>query len=160
MSDKHEHRYSVTINWAPGDGPGTIDYRTYSRDHEVSAPGKSAQIAASADPAFRGDSSRWNPEEMLVAAVSSCHQLWYLHLCAVNDVCVTHYEDRAEGLMRQNADGSGEFEWVVLRPRVTIASGSDPDVAAKLHKDAHGFCFIARSVNFDVRHEPDIVVGE
>ena len=144
-----EHRYSVTVTWTGNTGTGTSGYRDYARAHEISTEGKAA-IAASSDPAFRGDRARWNPEELLVAALSSCHQLAYLHLCAVAGVVVVEYVDHAEGVMAETPDGAGQFVRVVLRPKVTIAAGSDAVKALELHHEAHEKCFIARSVNFPV----------
>ncbi len=154
MSGRH-HEYSTTVTWIGNRGTGTSGYRDYSRDHVIAA-GAKPDILGSADPAFRGDAARWNPEDLLVASVSACHKLWYLHLCAVNGVVVTAYEDHAEGLMVTEEDGGGCFTEVVLRPRVTISAG-DPERAASLHHDAHEKCFIANSVNFPVRCEPVIV---
>jgi len=152
---KRQHRYAIALTWTGNTGRGTADYRSYQRSHEVTAEGKPA-LAGSSDAAFRGDASRWNPEELLVAALSACHQLAYLHLCADAGVTVTGYEDQAEGLMEENADGGGSFREVVLRPAVTIAASSDPALAQSLHDRAHALCFIAGSVNFPVRHEPSL----
>ena len=151
-----EHHYAVTVRWTGNSGTGTSGYRNYERAHEIAVEGK-ATIAASSDPAFRGDPARWNPEELLLAALSSCHQLAYLHLCAVAGVVVADYTDRAEGTMAETPDGAGQFTHVLLRPRVTIAAGSDAAKALALHHEAHEKCFIARSVNFSVEHEAEIV---
>ncbi len=115
-------------------------------------------IPGSSDPAFRGDGSRYNPEELLVAALSGCHMLWVLHLCTEAGIVVTAYEDSPVGTMRENQDGSGEFTAVVLHPRMTIVDGSQIEQARSLHQRAHQMCFIARSVNFRVSHEPEIVI--
>ena len=153
-----QHRYAVRLSWTGNLGTGTSAYKAYSRDHELTAGTKPA-IPATSDPAFRGDPARWNPEEMLVGALSSCHQLWYLHLCSVAGIVVTAYSDDAEGVMEEEADGAGQFTTVVLRPRVTLAPGSDADKALALHHDAAQKCFIGRSVNFPVRHEPVVEVA-
>jgi organic hydroperoxide reductase OsmC/OhrA len=150
-----EHKYSVVVRWTGNTGTGTSTYRDYARSHEISAGGKPA-IAASSDPAFRGDPARWNPEELLLAALSSCHQLAYLHLCAVAGVVVVDYIDHAEGWMEMTADGAGQFVRVMLRPNVTVAAGSDMAKAKTLHHEAHEKCFIARSVNFPVEHEAEV----
>lgn len=152
-----QHRYAVRLSWTGNLGTGTSGYKAYSRDHELTAGTKPA-IPATSDPAFRGDPARWNPEEMLVGALSSCHQLWYLHLCATAGITVTAYSDEAEGVMEEEADGAGQFTTVVLRPRVTLAPGSDAEKALALHHDAAEKCFIARSVNFPVLHEPTVEV--
>lgn len=152
------HRYAVRTVWTGNRGEGTATYRGYARDHVVSAAGK-ADIAASSDPAFRGDAARWNPEELLVASLSGCHQLWYLSLCAEAGVVVLAYEDAAEGVMAEEAGGAGQFVSVMLRPRVTIAAGGDVDAALALHERAHAMCFIARSVNFPVGCDAEVVTG-
>jgi organic hydroperoxide reductase OsmC/OhrA len=151
-----EHRYAVAVEWTGNTGAGTAGYRAYERAHAISAPGAPKPvIPGSSDPAFRGDRARWNPEELLVAAISACHKLWYLHLCATAGVVVTDYVDSAEGWMVEE-DGVGRFRRVVLRPVVTLASGSDADRASALHDEAHRLCYIANSVNFPVEHEPEI----
>lgn len=156
MSDK-KHRYEVLIEWCGNRGKGTADYRAYDRDHLIKAGGKTP-IEGSSDPAFMGAPDRWNPEELLVASLSACHKLWYLHLAAVNGLTVTAYEDRAEGFMVEERGKGGRFVEVVLHPLVTITAGGDVDKAEALHKEAHALCFIANSVNFPVRHEATIQV--
>lgn len=146
------HRYTVALEWTGNTGAGTTSYAGYGRDHVLSVPGK-PDLAGSADPHFRGDAARWNPEELLVASLSACHQLWYLHLCAEAGIVVTAYCDRAEGEMAVEADGGGRFVAVTLRPEVTIAAG-DAVRALALHEDAARLCFIARSMAFPVRHAP------
>lgn len=151
---KH-HTYQVRTNWTGNDGEGTKSYKSFRRDHTLESPGK-PPIPASSDPAFRGDPSRYNPEELLVASLSSCHMLWYLHLCSANHVTVVDYQDEASGIMRENADGAGEFVSVQLKPRVKILATDDTEKARALHDEAHHFCFIARSVNFPVEILPEI----
>ena len=149
----HEHQYRLRVVWTGNRGTGTSGYREYSRDHEVEVQGK-PPIPGSSDPNFRGDGSRYNPEELLVASLSTCHMLWFLHLCADAGIVVTAYRDDASGTMVEHPDGSGEFTGVTLRPHVMIADASRlPDTAA-LHDRAHHLCFIARSVSFPVVHEP------
>lgn len=154
-----KHQYTTHIRWTGNQGTGTSEYRAYSRNHEITAAKKSAPIAGSSDPHFRGEAARYNPEDLLVASLSACHMLSYLHLCAINDIVVTAYEDEATGVMRENKDGSGEFTEVMLRPRVTVTAASDRTRAMQLHEEAGELCFIARSVNFPVRHEPIISNG-
>jgi organic hydroperoxide reductase OsmC/OhrA len=146
------HTYRLTLNWAGNLGSGTSGYRAYTRDHNLLAPDKPT-IPGSSDPAFRGDATRWNPEELLLASLSACHQLWYLHLASEAGVIVTAYRDEPEGTMIEEADGGGRFERVLLRPTVSLAAGSDEAVAVALHEKAHHLCFIARSVNFPVECE-------
>ncbi len=154
-----KHEYTTHIRWTGNLGAGTSDYRAYARNHEITAPKKAAPIAGSSDPHFRGDAAGYNPEDLLVASLSACHMLSYLHLCAINDIVVTAYEDEATGTMRENKDGSGEFLEVILRPRVIVTAASDRTLAIELHQEAGKLCFIARSVNFPVRHEPIISNG-
>lgn len=150
------HRYSVMVKWTGNTGSGTSNYRSYERKHDISVNGRTSTIPGSSERIFRGDPTRWNPEELLVASISACHQLWYLHLCAVAGVVVVDYVDHAEGIMEESEDGSGRFTKVILRPEVSITAGSDSTRAAELHRDAHEKCFIASSVNFPVEHEPKI----
>lgn len=147
------HEYDVTLTWTGNRGTGTSEYRAYGRDHEVAVAGL-PPLLGSADPAFRGDADRWNPEQLLVAALSQCHLLSYLHVAADAGVVVTAYEDDAHGVMTQQRDGGGRFTEVVLRPRVTVADESTVDRATALHDRAHELCFIANSMNFPVTHEP------
>ncbi|WP_455834651.1 OsmC family protein [Pseudarthrobacter siccitolerans] len=153
-----EHRYALTVQWTGNLGEGTSSYRGYSRNHDVLIPGLPV-IKGSADPTFHGDRERYNPEQLLLAALAQCHMLSYLHQAVKHGVVVTGYRDDASGLLRLNRDGSGQFESVTLRPRVTVADGSQADLAARLHHDANQVCFIARSVNFPVEHAPETVVG-
>lgn len=148
------HRYQTRVDWR-ANGEGTTGYARYSRNHTIRAAGK-PEIFGSSDPVFRGDPSRYSPEELLVASLSACHLLWYLHLCAVNRITVVEYRDEAEGAMEERADGGGRFVHAELRPKVTIAAG-DRELALALHDEAHHHCFIARSVNFPVDVVPTIV---
>ena len=147
------HRYETTVTWTGNTGTGTSGYRNYERAHEVTVDGK-PPIPGSSDPAFRGDAARWNPEELLVASLSQCHMLWFLHLCATNGLVVTEYRDHAAGMMAETADGGGQFQQVMLRPQVRFAAPEHADRARPLHEQAHKLCFIASSVNFPVYCEP------
>jgi organic hydroperoxide reductase OsmC/OhrA len=151
------HSYEVRVSWTGAGDTGTSGYRAYSRDHEISAPGP-APLLGSADPSFRGDPERWNPEQLLVASLSQCHMLWYLSLCANAGIVVTAYTDNPRGTMTETPDGGGHFTEVALRPEVTVAAPEMAEQATALHEAAHKLCFIARSVNFPVRHEPVILV--
>lgn len=148
---KLEHHYALEVEWTGNRGTGTSDYKAYSREHVVRAEGKDP-FAGSSDRAFRGDTSRWNPEELLVAALSQCHMLSYLHSAATHGIVVESYVDAATGTMEQAGEG-GRFTLVTLRPHVTISSG-DLALAEELHREANANCFIASSVNFPVNHEP------
>jgi organic hydroperoxide reductase OsmC/OhrA len=151
-----EHRYKVATCWTGNLGSGTSAYSAYSRNHELSAPGKSAPIAGSSDPAFRGDPTRYNPEELLLGALSACHMLWVLHLSADAGITVTDYHDESEGFVVEHEEGSGEFTRVVLRPRMTITDAVRTNDAAEIHRKAHALCALARSVRFEVACEPVI----
>jgi organic hydroperoxide reductase OsmC/OhrA len=153
------HHYDVAVRWAGDRGTGTSGLRDYDRTHVVEADGP-PPLPGTSDPVFRGDVDRWNPEQLLVAALSQCHMLWYLHLCATAGVVVTAYSDQASGTMEEDPDGAGQFTEVVLRPQVEIADPAMADTAETLHAEAHAKCFIARSVNFSVRHEPTTSVAE
>jgi organic hydroperoxide reductase OsmC/OhrA len=152
-----QHSYEVALEWQGNRGTGTSDYRSYGRQHLITAAGK-PHIAGSADRAFRGDTERWNPEELLLAALSQCHLLSYLHVAASHGVVVTAYTDAATGVMQQTSNGGGHFTSATLRPVVTIEAGDDADrtrdLAQHLHEEASEKCFIAASVNFPVLHEP------
>ncbi len=152
------HTYRVTVTWTGNDGEGTATYRSYRRDHEITH-GSNVPIAASSEPAFRGDPERWNPEQLLVASLSQCHMLWYLHLCAQAGVVVDAYTDDPSGEMELESDGAGAFVAVELRPQVTVRDASMVDAAEALHATAHAMCFISRSVSFPVDHRPTIVVS-
>lgn len=158
MSSKR-HTYKARILWdGAADGPAQT-YKGYSRDHTIKIDGK-ADLAGSSDPGFRGDASRHNPEDLLVASLSACHMLWYLHLCTVNGISVHVYEDDAAGTMEETPDGGGRFTNVTLKPRIVISPADKAQQATELHKQAHKNCFIANSVNFPVTHEPEIRVAE
>jgi len=154
---ERRHRYETETTWRGNRGSGTADYRAYDRAFDTLADGR-PPVPGSSDPIFRGDASRWNPELLLVAALSQCHLLSYLHRCAVNRVVVLGYVDAAVGEMVETADGGGRFTEVVLRPVVTVESPAMVQRAEELHDEAAELCFIARSVNFPVRHEPRVVV--
>jgi organic hydroperoxide reductase OsmC/OhrA len=153
------HRYRTTTAWTGNLGTGTSQYKAYSRNHEIAAPNKAAAIQGSSDPLFRGDPARYNPEELLVGALSACHMLWVLHLCADAGIVVTDYSDEAAGEMVEHPDGSGEFTRVTLHPKMTITDSSRIDDALAIHHKAHAVCQLARSVNFQVMHEPSVAVA-
>ncbi|MFT2817875.1 OsmC family protein [Leifsonia sp. A12D58] len=153
------HDYAVQIEWTGNRGTGTSSYRAYGREHLVTADGKHV-IEGSSDPTFHGNAERWNPEELLLAALSQCHMLSYLHAATRNGVTVLAYTDAATGTMQQTADGGGHFTSATLRPRVTISDPTQIDLAQSLHAQAAAQCFIASSVNFPVGHEPQTTAAE
>ncbi len=147
-----DHLFLASLTWTGNRGTGTSATRAFGRDHVVSVAGK-PDIHGSAARVFHGDVDRWNPEEMLIAALAQCHLLSYLYVAVRNGIVVESYEDAAQGTLVTTPDGGGRFREVVLRPVVTISAG-DPLLATTLHAEANRLCFIASSVNFPVRHEP------
>lgn len=147
------HVYRAAVTWTGNTGAGTAGYKAYSRDHDIAIAGKPV-IAGSSDAAFRGDAARHNPEDLLVASVSGCHMLWFLHLASAAGIVVTAYEDAPAGIMVEDAGGGGRFTEITLRPRVTLACGRDAAGARQLHAAAHAKCFIANSLNCPVTVEP------
>lgn len=154
-----EHFYKAKITWTGNNGTGTNSYTAYGRNHTISINQKT-DLLASADPAFRGDASRHNPEDLLLSSLSGCHMLWYLHLCAANGITVIDYTDEASGTMVETAETGGHFTEVTLRPMVIITDKSQISQANELHKEANKMCFIANSCNFPVRHFPNCSVKE
>ncbi|GAB3599895.1 OsmC family protein [Microbacterium tumbae] len=153
-----DHHYALTTTWTGNRGTGTSGYRDYARDVVVQVEGK-PELLASSDRPFRGDPARWNPEDLLLAALSECHLLSYLHACVTAGVVVVSYRDAATGLMREDGRGGGAFVEVLLRPEVTVAAASMIDAAERAHAQANTWCFIANSVNFPVRHEATVTVA-
>jgi organic hydroperoxide reductase OsmC/OhrA len=153
------HNYAINLKWIGNLGTGTQTYRGYNRDHIISADGK-PDLPASSDVAFRGSAERYNPEEMLIASVSSCHMLSYLHLCAVNGVVIEEYIDKPTGKMLESDDGSGQFEEIALHPVIVVREKAMIEKANELHYQANKICFIANSLNFMVKHYPEITLLE
>ncbi len=147
-----QHHYKLTLNWTGNTGAGTLNYGAYERSHTITVKNKS-DIPCSSDPAFRGDKTKHNPEELLLASLSSCHMLWFLHLCADGGIVVTDYIDNATGIMIETSSGGGHFTEVTLNPIVTVSETSMTEKANELHKKANELCFIANSVNFPVRQK-------
>ena len=158
--DHRSHRFEVQTTWTGNSGQGTANYRAYCRDHEITGAQKTLPIPCSSDAAFRGDASRYNPEELLVASLSACHMLWMLHLCADAGITVSAYSDQASGVMAEGADGSGRFTEVTLHPVMTISDPARIQEAEALHAKAHELCFIANSVNFPVLCASPLVTAE
>jgi organic hydroperoxide reductase OsmC/OhrA len=153
-----EHRYELTTTWTGDRGSGTSGYRDYDRDVTIEVDGKPVLLASSDKP-FRGDPSRWNPEDLLLASLAECHLLSYLHACVTTGVVVVSYRDRATALMREDGRGGGAFVEAVLHPEVVVADESMIEAASAAHAQANAWCFIANSVNFPVRHEATISVA-
>lgn len=143
------HHYSTQVNWTGNKGEGTKSYTSYERSHSITAQSK-PEILASSDPAFRGDPSKYNPEELLIASVSSCHMLWFLHLCSVQGVVVSEYSDQASGTMIEEFDGSGKFSEIVLNPKIVLQNEEHRAILPAIHELAHAKCFIANTLNCNV----------
>ena len=148
------HHYSLTMEWTGNIGEGTRDYKSYDRSYQIKSEFK-PDIAGSSDPAFRGDKTKYNPEELLLASLSSCHMLWFLHLCSESDIIVLEYRDQPSGVMTEDLQG-GKFSKVTLNPIVKVKLASMIDKAKHLHNKAHELCYIANSVNFPVLHHAKI----
>ncbi|SMD33053.1 Organic hydroperoxide reductase OsmC/OhrA [Reichenbachiella faecimaris] len=146
------HNYSSQLTWTGNRGEGTKDYKAYDRSYRIQVDGKPL-LEGSSDPAFMGDASKYNPEELFLFSLSSCHMLWYLHLCAVASIVVTDYQDEAIGEMKEEEDGSGAFTEIILKPKVTITDPSKRQLALQLHHKANQMCFIANSCKCAVKHE-------
>lgn len=144
-----QHHYAVNVTWTGNRGQGTSGYKEYDRSHTISITNK-PDILGSSDTAFQGDATRHNPEDMLVTSISTCHMLWYLHLCADAGIIVTGYTDQATGTLQESPVNGGQFTEVTLHPVATITDSSKTEQAIALHKKAHEKCFIANSVNFPV----------
>ncbi len=153
------HSFKVHLVWTGNQGKGTLNYSGYSRDHLIGAEGR-PEIPCSSDPVFMGSAARYNPEQLLVASLSGCHMLWYLHLCANAGIVVDQYLDKPAGTLVEEADGSGRFIEVILHPEVVVRDPDSIKKAIALHAQAHDLCFIARSCNFPVHHFPVCRAGE
>lgn len=154
-----QHHYKIALEWTGNEGLGTKNYRSYNRNHKLHAEGKQHGILGSSDPSFLGDSSRYNPEELFLSSLSTCHMLWYLHLCSVHKVVVTAYLDQATGIMEEDEDGGGRFTAVTLYPQVKVTEADMIPKANELHEAANKMCFIANSCNFKIGHKPRTEVG-
>jgi len=152
-----QHIYDLTVKWTGNKGHGTFDSRLYGRDHKIIIADKS-DILASSGSSFRGDSTKHNPEELFLAALSSCHMLWYLDLCADAGIVVVEYIDNATGVMEEKLNRSGHFTEVTLNPVVTLSEASMIKKAIELHDRANELCFIANSVNFPVKHNANCII--
>lgn len=151
MPDKHT--FPSHIKWTGNKGTGTSTYRAYDRTWDLAVAGKPV-VSCSNDPMLGGDPSKYNPEDLLITALASCHMLWYLHLCSQAHVVVTEYEDTPIGIGESEPSGKGRFLEAILRPKITITEDSSFEKAIELHQEIHQYCFIARSVNFPVTIEP------
>ncbi len=157
MSTTKQHHYHLSLEWTGNQGKGTSSYRSYSRDYYIKI-GNKPPIHGSSDPSFLGDPNKYNPEELFLAAISSCHMLWYLHLCANAGIQVMSYLDSPEGSMEEKENGSGAFAAIILKPRVQIIQAEHQRLALQLHEKASEYCFIANSVNFPIYHQGKVTI--
>ncbi|MCX2678457.1 OsmC family protein [Galbibacter sp. EGI 63066] len=155
---ERKHHYKLSLEWTGNTGEGTTNYKSYERSHRIVVNNK-AVIEGSADPAFRGDPTKHNPEDMFLSSISSCHMLWYLHFCSQAKIMVVSYHDTAEGVMVEESNGKGHFTEVILHPIVKIVEKDKIDLAKKLHHKASEYCFIANSLNFEVKHYPTVEIN-
>lgn len=151
------HQYQSLIKWTGNKGKGTNSYASYERSYEVIAESKPT-LHGSADPAFRGDATTHNPEDLFLASISSCHMLWYLHFCSENKITVVDYQDSAAASMKVTKEGKGYFKEAVLKPQVVILEKEKAELAQSLHQKANEYCFIANSCNFPISHKPSILI--
>tara|TARA_R110002124_G_scaffold137733_1_gene300732 strand:+ start:432 stop:905 length:474 start_codon:yes stop_codon:yes gene_type:complete len=154
------HNYEIKIEWTGNEGNGTLNYKSYNRNHKISATGKYDEIKGSSDPSFLGDKTKYNPEDLFISSISACHMLWYLHLCSVNKIVVTEYIDKATGIMEETENGSGKFTEVTLNPDVKITNSDLIKKANELHSEANKMCFIANSCNFKINHNPNTIAEQ
>lgn len=152
-----KHNYQIKVKWTGNEGNGTLNYKSFNRNHEISSNGKYAEINGSSDPSFLGDKTKYNPEDLFLSSISSCHMLWYLHLCSINKIVVTEYFDNATGIMEETENGSGKFTEVTLNPSVKITNADLIKKANELHSEANRMCFIANSCNFKIGHNPKTI---
>ena len=150
-----KHNYEVKVEWTGNEGNGTLNYKSYNRNHKIISDGKYDAIDGSSDSSFLGDKSRYNPEDLFLSSLSACHMLGDLHLCSVNKIIVTEYLDNATGIMEEMKNGSGRFTEVTLNPTVKITDANMIEKANELHEEANRMCFIANSCNFKIDHKPN-----
>lgn len=153
-----KHTFKATVNWEINEGESTVNPRTFSRNHEVLIDNKVTPLQVSAAKTFRGDDALYNPEDLLLSALTSCHMMSYLYVCAQNNIEVLNYTDSAEGDLEVTSSRSGSFKTVRLKPVVSIKDANQKELALSLHKEANSLCFIANSCNFPITHEALIVV--
>jgi len=150
------HKYTTAVRWTGNTGQGTATYKGYERTWDIAVPNKEI-IHCSNDPLLGGDPTKMNPEDLLLSALSACHMLWYLHLASVAKIKVLAYEDHPIGDGENLPDGSGRFLSATLKPRIEVVAGSDIERALDIHNEIHKYCFVARSMNFPISYEAEIV---
>ncbi len=150
------HQYGANVSWTGDRGEGTRRYKGYDRTWRIATPGK-LPIECSNDPLLGGDPSKPNPEDLLLASLSACHMLWFLHLASEAGIVVRGYEDAPIGVGDTGPRGAGRFLSAILRPTITVERGADLVKADALHHAVHDYCFISRSVNFPIEYAANYV---
>ncbi len=159
MSIKAVHEFNTQIEWTGNTGLGTETYESYERDYTLSSEGKE-QILCSSAAGFRGDTNKYNPEDLFIASLSSCHMLWYLHLCADNGIKVLSYIDATEAKLAVFLNGKGFFQSITLSPKVVVENPEHIQKAIALHQKANKMCFLANSLHFPIKHNPTVTAPD
>ncbi|MGV0957916.1 OsmC family protein [Empedobacter falsenii] len=145
------HLFKVALNWMKKDNISSSLSRIYTKSHHISIEGK-PDLEVSAAKAFKGDPNLYNPEDLLLSSLTSCHMMSYLYCCMQYKIEVISYQDHSEATLQVNPDGSGKIVKVDLFPEIIISDSSQIELALSLHKKANELCFIANSCNFPVYH--------
>ncbi len=151
-----EYSFKSKVEWTGNMGSGTFDTRTYEKSHTISVPNKEQKIYASSSSFFRGDETKLNPQELFLSSISSCHLMWFLQFCADNEVIVLEYIDFPEGVIKEDSNGTGKFDKIILRPTIIVSEKSMIEKAILLHQEINKKCFVANSCNFPIICEPVI----
>ncbi|PXY45043.1 OsmC family protein [Flavobacterium hydrophilum] len=147
-----KHIFKAAINWNSKQNQEQSERKFYSKSHKILIEGKPV-LNVSAAKAFKGDPELYNPEDLLLSSLVSCHMMSYLYVCSQNGIEVLEYSDHAEAILEVASDGSGRFTEVRLHPNVVIANADKVQEALDLHTKANQLCFIANSCNFPVLHQ-------
>lgn len=154
----HQHSFKAHLSWQKHPQAGDINLRRQLKNHTVQIEGKET-LHLSAAKAFKGDSNLLNPEDLLLSSLMSCHMLSYLYVCGQHQIEVVNYEDSAEAFLEVYEDGSGKIVKVILNPIVGLKDASQAEIAMSLHGEARKLCFIANSCNFEMVHQPKVVIA-
>jgi organic hydroperoxide reductase OsmC/OhrA len=148
-----KHIFKAKLNWSSVPKEAITNSKQYIKTHQITIEGKEI-LTVSAAKAFKGDPSLYNPEDLLLSSLVSCHMMSYLYVCSQNGIDVVSYQDDAEATLEVSENGSGRFIEVRLYPKVVILQKEKIDEALKLHSKANELCFIANSCNFKIVHNP------
>ena len=146
-----KHLFKASINWTSSQNQQQSEKKFYSKSHKIKLEGKPILIVSAAK-AFKGNPELYNPEDLLLSSLVSCHMMSYLYVCSQNGIEVLEYSDNAEATLEVSPDGSGRFVEVTLNPKITISNSNQIQQALDLHQKANQLCFIANSCNFPVLH--------